>query len=446
MIGGLKMRGSFLAAALAAGTMMGGTAVNAADFGGDCCADLEERVAELEATTARKGNRKVSLTVSGWVTTQIMGWDDSIDTDAYVGTSLNDLGNRLHFDGMAEINSEWSAGFSLRLDIVDANGFQQTADDDDAGAGSPGLLNAYWWLKSKRLGRVSIGQQSQAGDDVWVDLSGAGSIFAANLVIFDGASFALVPEGTSNRSGAAWTNLGHCYSVGAGIFGDCNGDRTNSVRYDTPTWNGFMLSTSWGEDDFWDIALRHTGTFGDFKTAFGTSFHTNNDERAGGGAVQDADAFQVNFAFLHQPTGLFGSVHWGQEYPEGDVPDTMQLYLKGGVRAKLNPLGATVFYGEYGRDNDMFGGIASACGAFDGTGANIDARCANAADASVNITGSEFTRWGLGVVQEVDAASMAMWLKYKNYDSSVDFQQGAVSGTEDFEELHIFAFGGAVFF
>ena len=31
----------------------------AADLGGDCCADLEERVAELEATTARKGNKKV---------------------------------------------------------------------------------------------------------------------------------------------------------------------------------------------------------------------------------------------------------------------------------------------------------------------------------------------------------------------------------------------------
>lgn len=40
----------------------------AADLGGDCYADLEERVAELEATTARKGNRKVSLEVSGQVT------------------------------------------------------------------------------------------------------------------------------------------------------------------------------------------------------------------------------------------------------------------------------------------------------------------------------------------------------------------------------------------
>jgi hypothetical protein len=34
------------------------TGAQAADLGGDCCADLEERIAELEATTARKGNRK----------------------------------------------------------------------------------------------------------------------------------------------------------------------------------------------------------------------------------------------------------------------------------------------------------------------------------------------------------------------------------------------------
>jgi len=39
----------------------------AADLGGSCCADLEERVAELEATTARKGNRKVTVKISGQV-------------------------------------------------------------------------------------------------------------------------------------------------------------------------------------------------------------------------------------------------------------------------------------------------------------------------------------------------------------------------------------------
>ncbi len=43
-------------------TFMASESATAADFGGDCCADLEERIAELEATGARKGNRKASAT------------------------------------------------------------------------------------------------------------------------------------------------------------------------------------------------------------------------------------------------------------------------------------------------------------------------------------------------------------------------------------------------
>mgnify|MGYP000977392845 FL=1 len=74
-------------AALAAGLLMSGLSVStasAADLGGDCCADLEERIAELEATTVRKGNRKVSLTISGWVAEQVLYWDDGVESNAYV--------------------------------------------------------------------------------------------------------------------------------------------------------------------------------------------------------------------------------------------------------------------------------------------------------------------------------------------------------------------------
>ncbi len=59
MIGGLFKPAGVVSLA-AAGMLMGGVSAQAADLGGNCCADLEERVAELEATTARKGNRKVS--------------------------------------------------------------------------------------------------------------------------------------------------------------------------------------------------------------------------------------------------------------------------------------------------------------------------------------------------------------------------------------------------
>ena len=444
-------RGLAVAAAALAFGAANVTAAQAADLGGNCCADLEERIAELEATTARKGNRKVSLTISGWVTEQIMGWDDSIDNDFYVGSSLNDLGTSLHFDGSAKIDANHSAGFSLRFDVTRANGFQQDAFNASAGEGAPGVLNSYWWLKSEQLGRVSVGRQSHASDDTWVDLSGAGSIFAANLVIFDGQNFQLVPEGTGNRAAARWGDVATCYTVGVGIFADCGGDRTNSVRYDSPTFAGFMVSTSWGADDFWDVALRHNGSFGDFKTALGISYQDNQGPRIV--TITDSTLFQVNFAVLHEPTGLFGSVHWGMEDPDG-FKDTNQLYLKAGIRAKLNSWGSTVFYGEYGRDDDMFSGllggavfsgVTDPCQGFAGTGGAIDTNCVNNG-GDMNITGSTFERFGFGVVQEIDNASMAIWLKYKNYDADINFTSGGAGGTEQLEDLDVYALGAAVFF
>ena len=51
----------------------------AADLGGDCCAGLEERVAELEATTVRKGNKKVSVTLYGQVNRAALFWNDGAE-------------------------------------------------------------------------------------------------------------------------------------------------------------------------------------------------------------------------------------------------------------------------------------------------------------------------------------------------------------------------------
>ena len=71
MFGGLTKTSSRIAIAAALGLTLGGSRsrrpplkrrTSAAVF-----PELEERVAELEATTVRKGNKKVSVTLSGWV-------------------------------------------------------------------------------------------------------------------------------------------------------------------------------------------------------------------------------------------------------------------------------------------------------------------------------------------------------------------------------------------
>jgi hypothetical protein len=85
---------------------------SAADLGGDGVADLEERIAELEATTARKGNRKVSLEISGHVNEAVLFWDDGAESNAYIVTNDNER-TRFRFKGKAKIDN-WEAGTRSR--------------------------------------------------------------------------------------------------------------------------------------------------------------------------------------------------------------------------------------------------------------------------------------------------------------------------------------------
>ena len=94
-----------LSALAAVGVLAGVTGANAADLGGNCCADLEERIAELEATTVRKGNRKVSLAISGFVGHTVMWWDDGTQSDMYIGDGGN-YGSRFRLVGAAKISPQ----------------------------------------------------------------------------------------------------------------------------------------------------------------------------------------------------------------------------------------------------------------------------------------------------------------------------------------------------
>ena len=106
MIGGLLKSTSRVALFAAAGLLVGGVAMpsaKAADLGGDCCADLEERVAELEATTARKGSSKISLMISGWVGEQILWWDDGSESNTYVEGLGTAIASTVKLSGQATI-------------------------------------------------------------------------------------------------------------------------------------------------------------------------------------------------------------------------------------------------------------------------------------------------------------------------------------------------------
>jgi len=452
MIGGL-IKSNRVAALAGAGFVAGALAVSpaqAADLGGDCCADLEERVATLEATTARKGNRKVSLTISGWVNTGIYVWDDGVDSDAFVVTDNGStLATRITFSGAAKINSDWSAGYTITIEPQNSETLLGvTQNDDDAGVvNGVGILESYMYVKSEQLGKLSWGLQSQATDNVGiVDLSG--SIFSSIPVVFRGNNFRLRNSTTggffdaagnaiaTNGATTARANVGsllQCQAIGgAGIGNDCNGFITNNIKYESPTVSGFTLSASWGEDDFYDVALKYAGQFGDFKVAGAAGYTAvrSDSDGTGPGPVgnnTDVDVFTLAGSIMHVPTGIFVNVTYTAEdidtvngvNPGVTVDDPDSIYIKAGIKQKWNSLGATAIYGEWAQYNDQFGSIAG-------------------------VTGSEVTRYGVGIHQWIDAASMQLYARWNTLEFDVDGTSDlAVDGIEDFTT---FTFGGVIFF
>src|SRR6476620_9088604 len=139
MTGGLRETASLMAIAalLCVGaTVFGAKPAKAADLGGDCCADLEERVADLEATTGRKGNKKVSVQIYGKVNYATMWWDDGGEQNVYTVNNYNES-TRTGIKGKAKIAGDWEGGYRLEWEYRPAassllnqfNDNNQTASD-----------------------------------------------------------------------------------------------------------------------------------------------------------------------------------------------------------------------------------------------------------------------------------------------------------------------------
>lgn len=235
---------ALLAAGLLAGSLASGA--QAADLGGNCCADLEERIAELEATTARKGNRKVSLTISGFVAQQILAWDDGFEQNVYVtDTGSVSIGSHFAFTGKATIAPGLTAGYHLKIEVINNDSLLVTQNNDDPGANALGAVagrsnspiaieSSYWFLKSETYGRVSVGMQSSAADNAAILPDASGSLVQANYVLYDINGFGLRNAAGAGIAGLVYGDLASCYPLdgGGGVSGDCDGYPSNVIRYD----------------------------------------------------------------------------------------------------------------------------------------------------------------------------------------------------------------------
>jgi hypothetical protein len=408
MNGGLLKSASSTALFAALGLIAlgaGAPAAKAADLGGDCCADLEERVAELEATTARKGNRKVSLTISGQVTTAVMAWDNGDRSDVYIVDPPVAGGTLFNLNGSAKISPTLSAGFHIQIGLdAGARSHQVTELDDDGGAAGDTTMVmtlANWYLDHKSLGRVTVGRINTATAGITgIDLGGTGAIANVNIGYWN-RSFSAGGTGGAIK----WNML-----MGGNSLNGSTLSRANAISYTSPTFGGFSVSAAWGENDIWDAAVRYAGEFAGFRFAAGVGYAHNiaglgehtEDTGATTAFGLRPNQWKGSASLLHVASGLYIQGAIVNQDNDTGFKDTNLYYVQGGIAKNWTGLGNTVVYGEWSRVTDPLAAVGT--GSFANT-------------FNVLVGGFDTDVWGVGIVQHIDAAAMEVFLSYRNYSS-----------------------------
>ena len=408
-IGGLKNSTSPLALIAAAGFLMGGMALTpatAADLGGDCCADLEERVSELEATTVRKGNRKVSLRISGFVNRSFGWYEDNTGANEFYATGRGgSYGSRIKFDGSAQLTPNWKAGYVIRLRMDGDRGLRATAGSNPAGnrpGGGNEAVNRdlnFVYLKNKRLGTFVTGHVYAPTKQITdISLGGHNVIGAEGNGWHGNAVNGFEVEQNGAHQAVAWispTFRGFTYSV-AWVDLDYRANRRVAVDL-----NGDGDTTDAGESavagddtdsgtDAFDMALRYANEFGPIRIAGGIGYTVTDSD-------DDVEFSNVmgSLALMHTPTGLNIAGSGGKadnSVTAGGFNNNDRSFwrIEGGINRDFTGLGNTSIYGEYAQYN--YDPTA-------GTG-NLD----------------EVDMWGIGIVQHFDSAATELYLAYRSWE------------------------------
>ncbi len=433
------MRQIFRAGLFSIAVLAATTAAGRADEG--CCADLEERLLELEETAAKKGNRKVKLEISGHINQAILFWDDGGERDAYQLMNSNSS-DRIRLFGTATISPDLKAGYLLEMGLrLDSTGRADQFGDGNADEDLRPRQSA-WFVESKTFGALTLGRGSPATDDIIsFNLGGtnvAGSpnlpLLGGNFFTRDTAADTLNTLSSGNTISLRWRRF----------FEQLDTPQSEMIRYDSPLLFGFAASASWGGDDYWDVALRYARFTRDYKFAFGIGYFENRNEDSstlgwpsGGDTEPNAGDTRIkelkgSVSFLHEPTGLFASGAYVHRVFDGDDlgtltfacfssgdalliqafvdcgnrPDFDYYWVTAGLRRNWFAIGSTSIYGEYAHSKD---GV---------TGLNVAVSSAIGGDIDY-VTKSSLNMWGFGLVQRISPAAMDIYFSYRHLDADV---------------------------
>ena len=224
---------------------------------------------------------------------------------------------------------------------------------------------------SARLGRLSLGQGSTASDgSAEADLSGTALAAYSNVAAFAGGL-----DFTTSATGAlSGVTVGAAFSNLDGL------GRDDRLRYDTPSYRGFVLSSSLVDGGEWDAALAYGGEFPTLKAVAKIAYANQSATR-----TFPEDIVSGSLSFLHDG-GLNLTLAGGR----GDEDDSTR---------EANEF----WYGKLGYVRSIFDMGTSHF--------SLDLGEYNGAAAS----GDEARTYGVQFVQNISPWSTELYAGYRNY-------------------------------
>ena len=299
--------------------------------------------------------------------------DDGTNSDTFItdNDNSNSRIGAIYRRGVGNGN-EFRFHFETGVGLPGSSGVNVTDNGLETNGSRRDLRKLEVIYQTADYGTFSFGQGSTAADGVAeVDFSGTGVIaYSSPGDLGGGNEFQLAGAG-----GASGVRVGN-------VFNSFDGGRRLRLKYDSPTWSGFGVSVSAGEEvlargndnSFYDLGLRYDRDLGDIKLATRVGYSVvDGGEQTVAGSI----------AAIHKPTGLNASFAFGEQL---EIGDASSYYIKLGIKRDWLSVGSTAISVDY-------------------------------ADGSDFVTlGSSSSSYGISAVQKIDDKNLEVYATYRTFE------------------------------
>lgn len=294
------------------------------------------------ANNMSTGQSKVKLQIGGQINKALLYADDGKSNRMMVVD--NDVSSsRFFLAADAPVSKDVSFGAYMEYEFNSNSSANVSlhGGNGDTGQANTNFLErqAHVYVKHATLGKLSLGQLSEAADDAMEqDLSGTGDSGVYSFPADLGGAILFRNASTGATSAAVNT-----------VFSNFDGGRNDGIRYDSPTFMGFTGILSYTSGGAAAASLRYANKFGPIDMVAGLGYSNYSSINA-----TTEDQYGGSVSFLHSSgLNLTGAAGRNNVKPGSGLSNADSWYIKAGYIAKIFGAGSTNFGIDFGKTKDL---------------------------------------------------------------------------------------------